>query len=141
MGDATGEAAGSGVRVAFDRRLKLEFHGASVTSDAGLLAFAQNGAPFTGTLAVEVTNLTTFGSEAAACPLNGLQIESPSLNGTLACKGGHCKGNVLPVACLPRACANVSITTELRLLQVLDAPTLEGGRAIARPGLFAPSRP
>jgi hypothetical protein len=41
MGDATGEAAGSGLRVAFDRRLKLEFHGASVTSDSSLLAFRE----------------------------------------------------------------------------------------------------
>jgi len=39
MDDATGEAEGAGLRVAFDRRLKLEFHGATVTSDAGLLAF------------------------------------------------------------------------------------------------------
>jgi hypothetical protein len=39
MDDATGEAEGTGLRVAFDRRLKLEFHRATVTSDAGLLAF------------------------------------------------------------------------------------------------------
>ncbi len=39
MDEATGEAEGMGLRVAFDRRLKLEFHGATVTSDAGLLAF------------------------------------------------------------------------------------------------------
>src|SRR5262245_6459075 len=41
MRDATGEGDRTGLRVAFDRRLKLEFHGATVTSDAGLLAFRE----------------------------------------------------------------------------------------------------
>jgi hypothetical protein len=41
MDDATGEGDGTGLRVAFDRRLKLEFHGATVTSGAGLLAFPE----------------------------------------------------------------------------------------------------
>jgi hypothetical protein len=41
MGGATGEAEGMGLRVAFARRVKLEFHGATVTSDAGLLAFRE----------------------------------------------------------------------------------------------------
>jgi hypothetical protein len=96
----------------------------------------RDGAPYTGSLAVEVTNQTTFGSGGGDCPLNGLQIETPTLLGTLDCKAGRCSGKLLPSACLPRECIDAPITTEFRLLEVLDVPTLEGGKAIARPGLF-----
>lgn len=106
-----------------------------------LAGVTRDGAPYAGTLAVEVTNLTTFGSDGGDCVLNGLQITTLSLQGTLSCKAGKCKGAVLPFACLPRECADVPVTSELRLLEVLDAPTLEGGRAVARPGVFvAPGR-
>jgi Transposase DDE domain group 1 len=41
MADATGEAQAPLLRVAFDRRLKLEFHGTRITSDGGLLAYRE----------------------------------------------------------------------------------------------------
>ena len=38
---ATGEAKQPPLRVTFDRRIKLEFHGARITSDGGLLAYRE----------------------------------------------------------------------------------------------------
>jgi len=41
MADATGEVKELPLRVAFDRRIKLEFHCARITSDGGLLAYRE----------------------------------------------------------------------------------------------------
>jgi hypothetical protein len=41
MADATGEAKQPVLRVSLDRRIKLEFHGAWITSDGGLLAYRE----------------------------------------------------------------------------------------------------
>jgi hypothetical protein len=41
LGHATGEAKEPSLRPIFDRRIKLEFHGARITSDGGLLAYRE----------------------------------------------------------------------------------------------------
>lgn len=110
----------------------------SSAGDVTMAGVARGGAAFTGSLPVEVTLKTTFGQDPNGnCSLSGIQIELPSLTGTLVCRNGRCKGALLPIACLEKLCADTPVTTEFTGLVIRD----DAGKDLARPGvLIVPSK-
>ena len=99
--------------------------------DVRLTGVTKSGAAFGGALSVEVVYKTTFSGDGNNnCDLSGVQIQTPSLTATIGCRGGKCSGRLLPIAGLPKHCADAAITSELVSLVVKD----DAGTALAVPG-------
>ena len=94
-----------------------------------------DGAPFSGTLTATVVLTATFAADPNAnCELSGgPSLTIPSLSATITCTNGRCKGTFLPVACLPKHCADALVTTELASIEVTNGST-PGSTPVARPG-------
>ena len=101
------------------------------TGDVRLDGVTNGGTSYTGTLAAEVVQKTTFGTDPnGTCSLAEVQLEVLSLSGTLACEAGKCRGDLVALACLPKGCADTPIVSEVTSLVVKD----DLGNALAAPG-------
>jgi hypothetical protein len=70
MADPAGEADSGALRLDFDRRVMLRFHGSAITSDCGLLAYRELD---------DVLALTTSGGERLAEARTHRQEATPSV--------------------------------------------------------------
>jgi len=112
-----------------------------------LSGVTKDGAPFEGSLAVQVNFKTTFGDDPNGnCELRNVIVPNlPSLSGTLACQKGRCKGTAYPIQCLPAQCADTPVTSEFGAA-VVDGQTFgpilvfdDGGKPLATVGtMLAP---
>jgi hypothetical protein len=87
LGYVTGEAKELPLRPAFDRRIKLEFHGARITSDGGLLAYRElDGALELTDMAITklLDGRRTHGEHDGCCGtgIRGIPVESSRQPGT-----------------------------------------------------------
>jgi len=106
-----------------------------------MVGVTREGASYDGALPVQVVLSTTFGADPNGnCELSGLHTGPiPSIEGTVECRSGRCKGALFPIACLPKSCADTPITSELISLKVLDGTA--GAQPVATVGtLVIPAR-
>ena len=102
----------------------------------------KSGAAFTGSLAAQVTFKTTFGDDPNGnCELRNVVVPNlPSLQGSLACKSGKCKGTVYPIQCLPSQCADTPVSSEFGYVEAVGqrfGPIVvfdDAGQPLATPG-------
>ena len=129
------------LRVDFDRRLKLEFHGSKITSDAGLLAYRELD---------EVLDLTDLGGAALSDLRRGkntrhllTSLLRQSVYGRLSCHGlrnnevrlqlhalAYNLGNFLRTLALPQAVEHWSLTTLREKLIKIGAKVVSHGRYV-----------
>jgi hypothetical protein len=114
-----------------------------------LKGVTSNGAAFTGSLNAVAFLKTTFGDDPNDnCELENVQVPNlQSLQGTLSCRNGTCKGTIYPIECLPAQCADTPIVSELGAAevgaQVFGAVLVfdDAGLPLATPGvLLVPGR-
>jgi len=74
------EAKQGPLRVGFDRRLKLEFHGSKITSDAGLLPYRELD---------EVLGLSALEGDVLSEARRGKNTRHPHLQCTSGLRGGR----------------------------------------------------
>jgi hypothetical protein len=113
-----------------------------------LRGVTKDGVAFVGSLPARAALKTTFGADPNGnCELRDVQVPNlTSLQGTLTCKNGNCKGVVYPIQCLPAQCADTPIVSELGSVEVgaqSFGPFLvadDAGNPLATPGTaLAPS--
>src|SRR4030081_780801 len=72
MADPAGESKNEALKLDFDRRVMLRFHGSAITSDGGLLAYRELD---------DVLALTTSGGERLAEARTGRERRHPLVGG------------------------------------------------------------
>jgi hypothetical protein len=109
-----------------------------------LRGVTRDGASYSGTLFLSIEQVTSIGADTVngTCELSGLPpIRVESLVADVACRNGTCKGTILPIACLPKTCADTPIVSEFGALTVYDTSDPATRVAVARPGIrLVPAR-